>query len=436
MAEQATRAADSPSDGALIHGNLYVAIDVGTTKVCTLICQVSPAGELEVVGTGVEESYGMSKGLVVNLEDIKVAIKNSMAKAMNGKEMQAPGICVGVTGSHIVSLRTTGTINDLNGSRERSITRRAMQQALRLSYPKVSSHQELLHVIPQSYTVDSIQGVRNPTGLRGDVLTVESHAIVGEAASLDNVVRAVEQSGFAVKAMVLEPLASAEAVLTADEREIGVVLVDIGGGTSDVAVFKNGVMAYTAVIPVGGFQFTNDLVVALGVPYKEAEEAKLRYGDVLFDKFDFRETIEIPGYETEGPHIVRRREFCQLLHDRGSELLRLVLHKLRQAGFDTVPPGGIVFTGGGSNIPGWEELAREYVRTPIRLAPPRDILGLPEELKSPTYSTSVGILLWGIHHPAEQHDYTSDNGDDRGRRSFKRGRGWLRRLAGFLIPQR
>lgn len=434
-AQEVTTMVNGTSVAPMILGNLYVSIDVGTTKVCTLIAQVSPAGELEIVGTGVEKSYGMSKGLVVDLDSMEMAIRNSMYKAKESLDVDIPGACIGVTGSHILSVRTTGTLNDVNGSRDRAITRQVMQKAVKLSYPKVTANQELLHVVPQSYTVDAVHGIRNPAGLRGHQLTVESHAIIGEAASLDNVVHAVERAGIEVKAMVLEPLASAEAVLSADEREMGVVLVDIGGGTSDVAVFKNDVIAHTSVIPVGGFQFTNDIVVSLGVPYEAAEEAKLKYGDALFDNHEYKETIEILGYEGEQPRVIRRREFCRLLHDRASELVRLVLYKMKEAGFDTMPPGGIVFTGGGSNLRGLEELAREYIPGPIRLAPPRDILGLPEELKSPTYSTSVGILLWGIHHPAEQQDY-SNEGDNGATKTFSRGRGWLRRLAQLFKPNR
>jgi cell division protein FtsA len=325
-----------------------------------------------------------------------------------------------------------GTINNLNGGDHRAITRREMDQVVKQSYPKVASGQELLHVIPQSYVVDNLQGVRNPVGLKGHQLNVESHVVIGEAASLDNVVRAVEDADLAVKSMVLEPLASAEAVLSAEEKEIGVVLADIGGGTTDVAIFMDGIMAYTAVIPVGGYQFTNDLVVSLGVPYEAAEAAKLEYGHALPDLIDPDERAEVMAYDEEAPHMVRRKSLCQTLNDRGSELLRLILLKVREDGLEAMPPAGIVFTGGGSNIPGWEDLAREIIPGPVRIAVPKDILGLPMELKNPTYSTSVGILLWGINHPMEQRGYHQQNGKG----SFWKGRSWLRWLSQFVGSNR
>lgn len=415
----------------MLNGNLYMAIDVGTTKVCTLIAHVADNGELEVVGAGVEPSQGMHKGLVVDLAAMQEAIRGSVALASETLDRELPGACVGVTGSHIASIQTTGTINNLNGDDRRVITRREMDVAVKQSRPKVPSQQELLHIIPQSYIVDDLQGVRNPAGLKGHQLTVESHVVVGEVASLDNVVHAVEGAGLTVRSMVLEPLASAEAVLSAEEKEIGVVLVDIGGGTSDLAVFKNGVMGYTAVIPVGGYQFTNDLVVALGIPYESAEAVKLQHGHALPELVDANEMVEVAGYNDETPHLVRRRDLCRTLNDRGTELLRLILLHIREGGLEAMPPAGIVFTGGAVNLPGWEDLSREVIPGAVRIAAPRDILGLPQELQSPTYSTSVGILLWGIHHPTERPAYRQKNG----RGLFWKGRRWLRWLAQFIGPK-
>ena len=408
-------------------GNLYMAIDVGTTKVCTLIAQVSPDGELEIVGTGVEPSRGMRKGLVVDIEEMKAAVKDSVEQASSGLGRDLPGACIGVTGAHIFSVHTSGKLNNLNGDPTKTITRSEMELVVKQSYPTVASGQELLHVIPQNYTVDNVDGVRNPVGLKGHQLTVESHAVVGEATSLENVVRAVEGAGLQVKSMVLEPLASAEAVLSAEEQETGVVLVDIGGGTSDMAIFMGGVMAQTAVIPVGGFQFTNDLVVSLGIPYQEAEKAKLAHGHAIPDRVDHDETIEIKGYG-EWPHLVRARDLSRTLSDRTDEILRLVLIKLKESGLRVMPPAGVVFTGGGANISGLEEMAKDMMPGPVRIAQPKDILGLPDTLKSPTYSTSIGILLWGIHHPTEQLAYRRTNGNG----SSGKGRRWLHWLARFI----
>lgn len=415
----------------MLNNNLYMSIDVGTTKVCTIIAQVAPDGELEIVGTGVEPSHGMRKGLVVQIDDMELAIRASVERAATALDRALPGACIGVTGSHIRSVHSTGTLTNINGSINKVITRREVDLALKQSYPKVAPGQEILHVIPTSYRVDNVAGVRNPVGLKGHELTVESHAVVGEATSLDNVVRAVERAGVAVRSMVLEPLASAEAVLSGEEKEKGVILVDIGGGTSDVAVFKNGVMTHSAVIPVAGYQFTNDLSIALSIPYEAAEVVKVRYGSALTDAVGSDEKVEVQGYDSGRPHLVRRREVCRVLNDRATELLHLVLLKVRESGLQRVPPAGIVFTGGGANLPGLEDLCKEVIPGPARIAVPKDIPGLPKELKSPTYSTSVGILLWGIHHPTEQKAYRQKNG----RGPVGKGRWWLHWLAQFIGPK-
>ena len=410
----------------MMNDKLYMAIDVGTTKVCTLIARVSPDAELEVVGTGVAPSRGMKKGLVVDLGAMQESVRDSMKMASWDLDRELPKACVGVTGTHIVSEHSSSSLN--NGHGDQTISLREKEQVIKQSHPKVAHDQELLHVIPQSYHVDDLQGIRNPVGLSGKKLIVESHAIIGEAASMDNVVRAVEGADISVGSMVLEPLASAEAVLTGDEKEMGVVLVDIGGGTTDIAIFSDGVMCNTSVLPVGGFQFTNDLVIAYGIPYHIAEDAKLQGGHALPDEVDAEEWVEVEGYDEGTPYRIRRRELCGRLSDRASELLRLILLKVREAGLETMPPAGVVFTGGASNLPGWLELAGEFIPGPIRIAAPTGLLGLPEDLQSPTYSTSVGILLWGIRHPVEQESY----GRQRRNESFKKGRHWLRWLSKFI----
>jgi len=358
---------------------------------------------------------------------MKEAVASSVEMASGFLDDNLPKACVGVTGVHISSTHTTASLT--NGKEDGgTISVREVEQLIKQSRPKVSTDQELLHVIPQSYHVDNLQGVRNPVGLSGKKLAVESHAVVGEVASLDNVARAVEGAGLSVGSMVLESLASAEAVLSGDEKQLGVLLVDIGGGTTDIALFSEGVMAYTAVIPVAGFQFTNDLVVSCGVPYSVAEEAKLKAGHALPDMVDQDEMVEVVGAEDGLTYRIRRRELCRTLHDRAAELLHLVLLKVREAGMAKIPPGGVVFTGGAANLVGFETLAQEILPGPVRITPPRDILGLPEALRSPTYSTSVGILLWGIRHPVEQdaYDYRNRN------KPFGKGRRWLRWISKFI----
>ncbi len=416
-------------------GRLYAAIDVGTTKVCTLIARVDPHGGIEVLGVGVARTQGMHKALVVDMEAVSEAVRKSWSKATAHLGVDAPvyGAYVGVTGSHIVSRRTTGAIHRLDGLAEDVVTRRDMQCAMDLSRPSVEEHQALLHVLPISYRVDSADSVRNPLGLKGRELTADSHSVIGEVASMENVVLAVEGAGIAVQGMVLEPLASAEAVLTGDEREMGVVLVDIGGGTSDIAIFQHGVMTYTSALPVAGYQFTNDLSMALGLPYDIAEAAKVKFGHLIADEVEEDEGVEFPEKHGEPAHQVRRRDMCRFLNDRAVELLRLIRLRVKQAGLEVMPPGGIVFTGGGANLPGWEQLTHEYFPGLVRIAQPRDILGLPASLKSASYSTSVGILLWSIHHPVEQQVYKSHANSNA---NYAKGKHWLHLLAQVLGTRR
>jgi len=409
-----------------LNGKLYMAIDVGTTKVCTLIASVSSDAELEVVGAGVAKSRGMKKGLVVDLGAMQESVRDSIRMASAGLENDLPKACVGVTGTHITSEHNSASINSGHGGQAFSVKEK--ERVIEQSHPKVSGDRQLLHVIPQSYHVDGIQGIRNPVGLSGKKLVVESHVIIGEAASMDNVVRAVEGADIEVGSMVLEPLASAEAVLTGDEKQMGVVLVDIGGGTTDLAIFSDGVMCNTSVLPVGGFQFTNDLVIAYGIPYHIAEKAKLQGGHAIPEEISMEEWVEVEGSEDRKPYRIRRKELCGTLSDRASELIRLIILKVREAGLETIPPAGIVFTGGGSNLPGLLDLISGFIPGPARIAAPTDLLGLPRELQSPTYSTSVGILMWGIRHPVEQDVYRHHNNDE----THQKGRHWLRWLSKFI----
>ena len=418
-------------------GNAYVSIDVGTTKVCTLIAQILANGEVEIIGAGKSKSKGMKKGLVVDIDEMTNAVRESIAEATLNLDIDIPYVCIGVTGSHIISTITTGIAPSMDGKSEKVVTMKEMDAAVENSRPSVENGQELLHVIPISYTLDNTSGIRNPNGLKGTTLSVNTHSVIGEISSLDNIVQSVENTGLKMGGMVLEPLASAESVLSAEEREIGTILVDIGGGTSDLAIFKNGKMVYTAVIPVGGFNFTNDIAVTLGIPYETAEELKIKYGRTLAIpediKSDFNEQVEVLITGQEDKRIFTKGDICRILNDRASELLRFVLLKINDAGLDTMPAGGIVFTGGGSNLIGWEELTHEYIPGNVRIAAPRDILGLPETLKSPTYSTSVGILLWGINHPIEQVNYGGHQPQKK--KTLTKGRKWLNWLTQFISPK-
>ena len=385
----------------------YAAIDLGTTKVCTIIAKVGPEGELKVLGTGIVPSQGMNKGRVESISDTKEAVKASLEEAQRYLGRSVSWAYLGVTGDHITSLNTTGF---LKGSGENeAISSEDLQHLIHSSYPKVSNGKEVLHVIPTGYLVDGLTGVRNPIGLHADRVQVESHVVMGEAPVLKNLVKTVEGCGVSVRSLVLQPMAAAEAILTQDERELGVVLVDIGGGTTDVMIFRGGSPWFTSIIPVGGNQLTRDLSVALGVPNYMAEEIKVRWGHAIAEAVPGDEEVRIPGFQGQPQRTVSQRSLCNPIHDRLIETLKLILLQVQKAGLRNLPHGGMVITGGTAEMPGLQELAQKATGAPVRIAYPEEIKGLPSQLRKPAFSTSVGTLLWGIKHHGEKRAYR--NGD-------------------------
>ena len=381
----------------------YTAIDLGTTKVCTIIAKIGPEGGLKVLGTGIVPSQGIQKGRVESIPETQEAVRASLDEAQRYLGRGTSWAYLGITGNHISSLNSSGVMQ--GSGKNEAITSQDVEKLIESSYPNVASSKEVLHVIPITYEVDGLTGVRNPVNLYADEVKVESHVVLGDAPILKNMVKAVEGCKISVRSLVLQPLAAAEAVLTEDEREIGAVLVDIGGGTSDVVVYKGGSPWYTAIIPVGGNQLTRDLSVALGVPFYIAEELKIKWGHALPDAVESAEEVQLPGYQGQPRRPVKRRAMCQPLYERLNETLKLVLLRVREAGLRQLPPGGVVITGGTAEIPGLAELARKAMGAPARIAYPKGILGLPAQLKKPALSSSVGTLLWGMKHHGEKRHY-------------------------------
>jgi cell division protein FtsA len=383
----------------------YTAIDLGTTKVCTVITKVGPEGELKVIGTGITPSQGMNKGLVENIAEVQEVVRASASDAQKYLGRGVSWTYLGITGNHISCINTTGS---LNGSGENgSISSHDVQNLIKTSYPDIHDDKEVLHIIPMNYVVDGLTGVRNPVGLHAGRVQVESHVVMGEAPVLKNLVKVVEGCNLSVRSLVFQPLASAEATLTEDEREVGVVLADIGGGTTDVVVFRAGSPLFTSVIPVGGNQITRDLSIALRIPMYLAEEVKVRWGHAIPEQIPADEEVHLPGFEGQARRMVKRRAMCQPIQERLAETLKLVLMKVRQAGLRQLPPGGLVITGGTSEMPGLQEMAAKAIGVPVRIGCPRDIPGLPAYLRKPAFSTSIGILLWGIKHQGEKREYTN-----------------------------
>ena len=385
----------------------YTATDLGSSKVCTIIAKIGPEGELKVLGTGIVPSQGIQKGMIENIRETQQAVKASLGEAQRYLGRSVSWTYLGVTGNHISCLNTTGLLTS-NGA-EGPISSHDVQMLIQSSYPNVATGKEVLHIIPMSYVVDGLTGVRNPVSLHADEVQVESHVVLGDAAILKNLVKAVEGCKLSVRSLVLQPLAAAEAVLTEDEREIGAVLVDIGGGTTDVIIYRSGSPWYTTIIPVGGNQLSRDLSVSLAVPYYIADELKVKWGHALPDAIAPDEEVQIPGFQGQPTRMVKRRTMCEPLQERLTETLKLVLSRIRQAGIRQLPPGGLVITGGTAEMPGLQELVRRATGARVRIAYPRGILGLPAQLKKPAYSACVGTLLWGIKHQGEKRPYRDGN---------------------------
>ena len=373
------------------------AIDVGTTKVCTIMGDIDSEGALRVLGVGIAPAQGMQKGTVVNAEEAKASISESIRKAESVSGYKLESAYVGVTGRHINSVNNRGVIAITRGDQLVRPTdlRRVLQVARNV---KVPNEQKVLHIIPRTYTVDGQEGVKNPVGMHGFRLDVEAHIITAAVASVQNLTKCIRSVGIEIDDLVMEPLASAEACLTEEERQNGVMLADIGGGTTDIAVLKDDTIYHTAVIPVAGTTLTRDIQVGLGISYELAEEMKKKYGDVT--PTDRRDDSD--RNLSEDGHAISYRDLSEIIRTRVDELMRLLVLELPHADIPKIIPSGIVLTGGAANLPGIAELAQEVTRIPVRVGTPVSLYGVADSLRDPAYSTSVGLLLWKMKNKGTQ----------------------------------
>ena len=400
----------------------YTAVDIGTDKVTSIMARVGSEGELKVLGTGVVTSEGMQKGRSENIEEVKETVRASLEEAQRyiGKGVTT-GVYTSVTGTHLTSLNTKEIVD--NPDDVGDISNRLLHRLLRGSFPEVGPNQEVLHVIPIGYHVDGMSGIRNPVGLHGNLVEVEAHVVMGDAATLKNTTKVIEANKASVKSMVLHSLASAEATLSGDEREMGVVLADIGGGTTDIAIYRQGHPWYSAVIPVGGSQLTRDLAVALKTPMNMTEEMKIKWGSVVPESIPSDDEVVIPSFQGQPKHSLPRRILCEPLNARMMELIKLIVLKVRQSGLREFPAGGIVLTGGGAEMTGLTELVQKTLGGQVRIAYPEGIAGLPAQLKKPAFSAAVGLLLWGIKHQGETRSSLNGGRSIRGNKSWRWGLG-------------
>ncbi|MEP7199803.1 MAG: cell division protein FtsA [Chloroflexota bacterium] len=404
-----------------------VAIDVGTTKICTLVAELNAeSGRLRIIGVGVAPSRGLRKGVVVNVEEATVAIKDSKEKAERTSGYVIEGAYVSVAGDHISSLNSKGVVAVSRGAK--GITADDMQRALDSARAiAIPTNREVIHVIPRGFTLDGVDGVRDPIGMQGFRLEVEAHIVTAAVPSLHNLMNCVEGAGVAVNHLVLEPLASGEAVLRHDEKEAGVVMADIGGGTTDIAIFIDGSIWHSQVVPLGGWQYTNDLTIGLRAPFAVAEAIKVRHGSTLTDDIAETDMIDVAAFGENGHQPVQRRELANILHARAEEMFALIQKEVKRSGYDGMLPAGLVLTGGVAQLPGLKELGRDMLDVPVRIGAPHDLEGLTDTVSAPAYATAVGLLQWGLQRATLAN--ALGNYEPRGR--LQRMGGWLKNL----LPQ-
>ena len=377
------------------------AIDVGTTKVCTIMADVYDNDSPRVLGVGVTPSHGLHKGLVVNINDARESIRQSVRIAEQSAGHRLESAYVGVTGRHITSVNNRGSIAITRNNQmvHTDDLKRVLEVARSV---KVPSEQKLLHVIPRTYTVDGQEGVKNPIGMHGFRLDVETHIITAAITSIQNLTKCIRGIGIEIDDLIMEPLASAEAVLAPEEKQDGVMIADIGGGTTDIAIFKDNTIYHTSVLPVAGYQVSRDISVGLGLSFELAEEMKKKYGNVMpSDEDKGNGDISI----TQDGHSVSYNDLSEIISVRVEELLRLIMLELPQSDYAKLIPAGLVITGGGANLPGMVELAEKVTRIPVRLGKPLNLYGVSDILNNPAYATGVGLLLWKLRNketPATQ----------------------------------
>jgi cell division protein FtsA len=368
---------------------IITAIDVGTTKIATIIA-IPAEGGLQVLGYGVTHSKGLHKGLVVNITEAKESIKNSIQLAEQASGKKVESAYVGVTGRNINSINKKGTVSISRNDRlvRTDDLKRVLQSARTFTVPH---DQKLLHVIPRQYSIDGQGGVKQPVGMHGSKLDVETHIITAAVSSIQNLVKSVKSAGINIDDLVLEPLASAEAVLRDDEKAKGIALADIGGGTTDIAIFKEGAIWHTAIIPVAGYQITRDIALDLGVPFDTAEQLKRKYGTVKPGEEGAADiTVRL---NTDEPG-VSQQSLTETIKTRAEEIIKLIALEL-PTNADKEIPGGLVLTGGCANLTGLAPLAEEMLGIPVRIGIPTGVFGVVDILPDPTYATGVGLLLWG-----------------------------------------
>ncbi|WP_193161319.1 cell division protein FtsA [Microbulbifer hainanensis] len=372
---------------------MIVGLDIGTSKVVAIVGEVSGNGELNIVGIGSHRSTGMKKGVVVNIESTVQSIQRAVEEAelMAGCEIHS--VYAGIAGSHIRSLNSHGIV----AIKDREVTQQDLDRVIDAARAvAIPADQKILHTLPQEFLIDNQEGVKEPLGMSGVRLEAKVHLVSGAVNAAQNIEKCIRRCGLEVEDIILEQLASSYAVLTDDEKELGVCMVDIGGGTTDIAVFTGGAIRHTGVIPIAGDQVTNDIAMALRTPTPHAEELKIKYACALAKLAREGETIKVPSVGDRAPRDLSRQALAEVVEPRYDELFTLVQAELRRSGFEDLCAAGVVLTGGSSKMEGAVELAEEIFHMPVRLAIPQGVAGLTDIVSNPIYSTGVGLLMYAM----------------------------------------
>ena len=401
--------------------NLIVGLDIGTTKICAIVGNLTEEG-IDIVGIGTAPSKGLRKGVVINIESTVASIKKAIEEAelMAGCEIKS--VYAGIAGGHIKGFNSQGVIAIKNREVSPEDVKRVIEAAKAIAIPM---DREVIHILPQEFIIDDQDGIREPLGMSGVRLEAKVHIVTGAVASAQNIVKSCQRAGLEVADIVLEQLASSEAVLSADEKELGVALVDIGGGTTDIAIFVDGAIKHTSVLSLGGNHLTNDIAVGLRTPMAEAERIKQKYGCCLSSLVGKDETIEVPSVGGRKPRILSRQLLCEILEPRVEEIFTLVNREIVKSGLEDLIASGVVITGGSTILEGMPELAEQIFNLPVRRGLPQRIGGLIDVVNSPVYATGVGLVVYGSKNVGLHEFPTAQSDDTVFRRVSRRMKEWF-----------
>ena len=400
-----------------IERNLIVGLDIGTSKVAAIVGEITNEGNIEIIGIGTAPSRGLKKGVVVNLESTVNYIQKAIEEAELMAGCQIRSVFAGIAGSHIRSLNSHGIV----AIKDKEVTQYDIDRVIDSARAvAISADQKILHILPQEFVIDLQDGIKEPIGMSGIRLEAKVHMVTGSVSASQNIIKCIRRCGLEVEDIVLEQLASCNAVLTEDEKELGVCLIDIGGGTTDIAIFVDGAIRHTAVIPIAGDQVTNDIAVALRTPTINAEDIKRKYACALTQLANVDDSIEVPSIGERAPRKISMQNLAEIIEPRYEELMLLVQSELRRSGNEELIAAGVVLTGGSSKVMGLIELAEEIFHMPVRMGGPQNVSGLTEVVRNPIHSTGVGLLMYGREHQSLRRGIDSE------------GLGWLSKMKNWF----